>query len=78
MSSSCVSRTCVAAGTSRSCQPHMRGGRHEPLDDAEIVAKFHANAAHGGWPRERAEQLLSFCQNLAGAPDLAGLRQFRC
>lgn len=59
-------------------QPHMRGGRHEPLDDAEIIAKFYANAAHGGWPRERAEQLLAFCQDLARAPDLAGLRHFRC
>jgi len=58
-------------------QPHMRGGRHEPLGDEEIVAKFFANAAHGGWPRERAERLLAFCQGLADQPDLAGLSQFR-
>jgi len=58
-------------------QPHMRGGMHEPLDDDEIVAKFFSNAAHGGWPRDRAEALLAFCQNLAAQRDLAGLARFR-
>lgn len=58
-------------------QPHMRGGRHEPLSDEEIITKFHANAAHGGWPRERAERLLAFCRDLPGQPDLAGLSYFR-
>jgi 2-methylcitrate dehydratase PrpD len=59
-------------------QPHMRGGMHEPLSDQEIIDKFFSNAAHGGWPQERAEKLLVFCQGLARQPDLAGLRQFRC
>jgi 2-methylcitrate dehydratase PrpD len=58
-------------------QPHMRGGMHEPLSDAEIADKFFSNAAHGGWPRARAEALLAFCQGLAAQPDLAGLRHFR-
>jgi 2-methylcitrate dehydratase PrpD len=58
-------------------QPHMRGGMHEPLSDQEIIAKFFSNAAHGGWPRERAEKLLAFCQGLGRQPDLAGLRHFR-
>jgi 2-methylcitrate dehydratase PrpD len=58
-------------------QPHMRGGRHEPLTDAEITSKFHANAAHGGWSRDRAGGLLKFCQTLTDAPDLAGMTAFR-
>ncbi|MPZ10857.1 MAG: MmgE/PrpD family protein [Kiloniellaceae bacterium] len=58
-------------------QPHMRGGMHEPLSDAEITDKFFSNAAHGGWPRARAEALLAFCQGLGTQPDLAGLARFR-
>jgi len=58
-------------------QPHMRGGMHEPLSDQEITDKFFSNAAHGGWPRERAEKLLAFCHGLGRQPDLAGLRHFR-
>lgn len=58
-------------------QPHMRGGRHEPLSDADIIAKFFANAAHGGWDRAQAEALLAFCQGLGEHPDLAGLARFR-
>jgi len=58
-------------------QPHMRGGRHEPLGDDEIVAKFFSNAAHGGWSRAQAEDLLAFCQSLAEHKDLSGLSRFR-
>jgi len=58
-------------------QPHMRGGKHEPLSDREIADKFFSNAAHGGWPRNQAEALLDFCQGLAGLPDLSGLARFR-
>ncbi|MCL6707168.1 MmgE/PrpD family protein [Pseudomonas sp. R2.Fl] len=29
-------------------QPHMRGGAHEPLTDAELLAKFEANLRFGG------------------------------
>ncbi len=58
-------------------QPHMRGGRHEPLTDDEIVAKFRANAAYGGWDRAQAEALLTFCQTLGDAPGLSGLARFR-
>lgn len=58
-------------------QPHMRGGRHEPLDEGEIVAKFQANAAHGGWSPGEAEALLAFCRGLGDAPDLSGLAAFR-
>jgi 2-methylcitrate dehydratase PrpD len=58
-------------------QPHMRGGVHEPLSDAQIFDKFFSNTAHGGWPRARAEALLAFCQGLAGQADLSDLSRFR-
>lgn len=58
-------------------QPHMRGGRHEPLTDAEIEAKFLSNAAHGGWDEGRARRLLDFCTTLADRPDLSSLAEFR-
>lgn len=38
-------------------QPHMRGGAHEPLPVADILRKFHDNAAFGGWLPERSERL---------------------
>jgi hypothetical protein len=43
-------------------QPHIRGGKHDPLTRADIERKFHGNVAHGGWPRERAEAFLSFAR----------------
>jgi len=58
-------------------QPHLRGGRTAPLSRDELLAKFHANVAHGGWPRERGEQLAAFCGGLFDLPDLSGLATFR-
>ena len=57
-------------------QPHLRGGAQEPLSRAEIEAKFFANAAHGGWPRERAEEALELSRRLFdGAVELGVLRE---
>lgn len=58
-------------------QPHLRGGAREPLGRDELVAKFRANIAHGGWPAERGEALLSFFLQLAAKPTLDGLGAFR-
>jgi 2-methylcitrate dehydratase PrpD len=58
-------------------RPHMRGGAREPLSRDEIVAKFRANVAHGGWQSARGEALLEFCETLAEARDLSGLARFR-
>ncbi len=57
-------------------QPHMRGGAHQPLDDAEIVAKYRANCAFGGWAPRRAEALLRALERLAlgGSLDLTEAR----
>jgi 2-methylcitrate dehydratase PrpD len=52
---------------------HMRGGAHEPLTAAEIVAKFQDNARFGGWNDYRAERLVSALDRIVqgGAVDLA-------
>ncbi len=58
-------------------QPHMRGGRKEPLTRAELVEKFRGNISYGGWPAALGEELLDFCTTLGAAPDLSGLARFR-
>lgn len=54
-------------------QGHMRGGALAPLSDAEILAKFIANAAYGGWDRGAAERLRDGLDGLYAAPSMAGL-----
>jgi len=50
-------------------KPHMRGGAHEPLTQAEILAKFHDNARFGGWSRAQADALASALEQIArGGP----------
>jgi 2-methylcitrate dehydratase PrpD len=57
-------------------QPHMRGGRKEPLSRADIEEKFRLNCAYGGWTAERAERFLAFArQAFEGRIDLAPFRQ---
>ena len=58
-------------------QPHMRGGKREPLSRDELVRKFHGNATYGGWRESDAQRLLDFCLGIAGHKDMAGLAQFR-
>lgn len=58
-------------------QPHFRGGIREPLTHDEIIAKFRANIAYGGWAAADGERLQSFCEGLADAPDLSTLATFR-
>jgi hypothetical protein len=43
----------------------MRGGAHEPLSEADILAKFHDNARFGGWTRTRAAALADAVNRLA-------------
>lgn len=45
-------------------QPHLRGGVAEPLTDAEIEAKFRANALHGGWDGARVDAAAVWAQML--------------
>jgi hypothetical protein len=58
-------------------QPHMRGGKREPLSRDELVRKFHGNAIYGGWRENDAQKLLDFCLGIAGHKDMSSLAQFR-
>ena len=58
-------------------QPCLRGGRRQPLSDAELERKFRANAAFGGWPEERADRFIRFCDGAFSAPSLETLADFR-
>jgi 2-methylcitrate dehydratase PrpD len=56
-------------------QPHLRGGAQEPLSTVDIERKFHANAAFGGWARDKAEAARNGVRHLfEGAVDLTMLR----
>jgi 2-methylcitrate dehydratase PrpD len=58
-------------------QPHLRGGAAEPLTDAEIAAKFRANAAYDGWSAARSEAALTELRGLFAARkiDLTSFRE---
>jgi 2-methylcitrate dehydratase PrpD len=58
-------------------QPHMRGGAHAPLSDAEIAAKFRDNALHGGWTAAKAAELEALSRRLFTLPTLQALQAFR-
>jgi 2-methylcitrate dehydratase PrpD len=58
-------------------QPHLRGGKREPLGRTEIMNKFYANAAHGGWSEDKADKLARWCEALFEAPSLDGIGDFR-
>ncbi len=58
-------------------QPHLRGGRREPLSEEEIRAKFRANAGFGAWPEALARAYEGFCEEVFDLPSLAALEQFR-
>ena len=57
-------------------KPHMKGGAHEPLSAADIMAKFYDNAAFGGWSRAQAADLIEALNEIAagGPADLAAAR----
>jgi len=59
-------------------QPHLRGGRREPLSDAEITEKFRANAAFGGWPDGLTNAYERFCEAAFALSSLnVSLQKFR-
>jgi 2-methylcitrate dehydratase PrpD len=56
-------------------QPHLRGGRREPLTRPDIEEKFRANCARGGWSVERAEAWLALARRAFDGPiDLTPFR----
>jgi len=58
-------------------RPHLRGGKHEPLEDVELVAKFRGNVRHGGWSEDLGEELLRFTLGVQDEDDLSALARFR-
>ena len=62
-------------GTVEERQPHLRGGRREPLTRDEIEAKFRANCARGGWSAGRAQAWLAFARRAFDGP--IDLKPFR-
>jgi 2-methylcitrate dehydratase PrpD len=58
-------------------QPHMRGGRREPLSRDELIRKYHGNALYGGWQGPDAEKLLDFCLTIQSQDNLNGLKVAR-
>jgi 2-methylcitrate dehydratase PrpD len=58
-------------------QPHLRGGKHQPLPPEELRAKFRANAGFGGVSEAQISALLGVCLDLFDAPNLAALAAFR-
>jgi 2-methylcitrate dehydratase PrpD len=61
----------------RSSQPHLRGGVHEPLGNEEMLAKFRANAAFGGWDAATSGAFERWVSGLFTSADLKGLAAFR-
>jgi len=56
-------------------QPHLRGGRREPLSRGDVEEKFLANCARGGWPEPRARQWLALARRAFDGPiDLTPFR----
>ncbi|HXM81723.1 MAG TPA: MmgE/PrpD family protein [Burkholderiales bacterium] len=56
-------------------QPHLRGGRNEPLSRADLEEKFRHNCAHGGWPKNRSEEFLLWARTaFEGKVDLSPFR----
>jgi 2-methylcitrate dehydratase PrpD len=58
-------------------QPHLRGGRHDPLSRDQLLDKLRANLVYGGWPAARAELIDGLCRGIFDAPDLGALATLR-
>ena len=49
-------------------QPHIRGGREEPLTREDIRRKFSANARYGGWNDTQTEGFLNYASSAFVSP----------
>lgn len=58
-------------------QPHIRGGKHEPLSRADVEEKFKGNCAYGGWSAAQADAFLKWAKAAFDAPatDLSAFRK---
>jgi 2-methylcitrate dehydratase PrpD len=58
-------------------RPHMRGGAHAPLSEAELEAKFMDNVLYGGWEREQGERVRLLTHRVFSQSELAVLEGLR-
>ena len=58
-------------------RPHMRGGVHAPMSQAELEAKFMDNVLYGGWRREQGDRFKQVARELFARQDLAAMTEFR-
>ena len=56
-------------------QPHIRGGKEEPLARQDIRDKFLGNARYGGWSEHQADGYLRYASTAFDSP--VELRAFR-
>ena len=58
-------------------QPHIRGGRHEPLSRADVEEKFRGNCTYGGWSTAQADAFLTWAKGAFDAApiDLSAFRK---
>ena len=50
-----------------------KGSPENPMTFDEVATKFHGCAEYAGWPKAKAEKIVSFVRGLEGAPDLSAL-----
>jgi len=72
-----LTATLESGRTIEAAQPHLRGGRHAPLTDDALAAKFADNVAFGGWPAERAAALAALVDGAFEMDDPAALAALR-
>ena len=71
-------RATLKDGSSREIRrPHMRGGIHAPLSQAELEAKFMDNVVYGGWPPKKGERFQQLLRGLFSQSNLAAVTEFR-
>ena len=71
-------RARLADGSEREFrQPHLRGGKREPLSDAQIAAKYRDNTAFGGWDARQSEGAQALLWSAFESADLQALARLR-
>ena len=50
-----------------------KGSPENPMTFDEAAGKFHGCAEYAGWPKAKAEKIVSFVRDLEAAPDLSAL-----
>ena len=51
-------------------QDHFRGGKEDPMSQADLHQKFFANCAYGGWSPELAQSALTLLLGMRHATEV--------